>query len=66
MQTAISNAKDLNKSHKKNGTELISIDSNPSSQVMELVQNILLFIKKNKPFEYKGGSKLIDRGDCTD
>lgn len=38
---AIENAKNLNKKHNKSGTELISIESNPSTQIFAIVEEIL-------------------------
>ena len=38
---AIENAKKLNKIHKKDGIELISVESNPSTQVYSVVEEIL-------------------------
>lgn len=38
---AIENAKNLNKKHEKNGTELMSVESNPSTQIYAIVEEIL-------------------------
>jgi hypothetical protein len=38
---AIENAKKLNKIHRKNGIELISVESNPSTQVYSVIEEIL-------------------------
>ncbi|VVB94304.1 RloB-like protein [uncultured archaeon] len=38
---AIENAKNLNKKHEKTGTELICVESNPSTQVYAIVEEIL-------------------------
>lgn len=40
-ESAISSAKRLNELHKRNGTNLISINSNPSTQVFEIVEDLL-------------------------
>jgi hypothetical protein len=48
LSTAISNAKKLNEVHKKSSVPLISKESNPSTQVFELVKFIQELIKKNK------------------
>lgn len=38
---AIENAKNLNKKHDKSGTKLISVESNPSTQIYSIVEEIL-------------------------
>jgi hypothetical protein len=48
LPTAIENAKKLNKIHEKNYIELISVDSNPSSQVFKLIEFINKTIQENK------------------
>ena len=50
LSNAISGAKKLNEGHQKNRKELISIDSNPSTQVFELIEFIQQLIEKNKKF----------------
>lgn len=45
---AIKYAKKLNKIHDDANTELLSTDSNPSTQVFQLVEYILETIAKNK------------------
>lgn len=42
---AIENAKHLNKTHEKCGTELICVESNPSTQVYAIVEEILKITK---------------------
>jgi len=46
--TAISSAEKLNEIHQKKGVELISRDSNPSTQVFKLVKFIQQLVEKNK------------------
>ena len=48
LSNAISRAKKLNDTHQKKRTELISRDSNPSTQVFKLVEFIQQLIEKNK------------------
>lgn len=47
-QDAINNAKRLNQLHERNNVELLSTNSNPSTQVFRLVEYILETIAKNK------------------
>jgi len=48
LADAIMNAKELNKRHQANGIELYSRESNPSSQVYELIDFIKSVIEKNR------------------
>jgi len=48
LPKAIKNAKKLNKIHEKNNIKLISVESNPSSQVFKLVEFIQQTIEENK------------------
>ena len=45
---AINHAKRLNQLHERNHVELLSTDSNPSTQVFKLVEYILETIRKNQ------------------
>ena len=45
---AIGHAKKLNTKHRKTETKLLSVKSNPSTQVFQLVEYILKIIRKNK------------------
>ena len=47
-QTAIDNAKKLNQMHTEKGIKLFSTESNPSTQVFELVEYVLKTTSKNK------------------
>lgn len=48
IRAAMTNAESLNQGHQRNGVLLLSVDSNPSTQVFKLVKNIQDLIKKNK------------------
>ena len=48
IDVAIKNAKKLNLKHETSKTELLSVKSNPSTQVFQLVEHILETIKQNK------------------
>jgi hypothetical protein len=48
LPTAIDNAKKLNGIHEKRNIELISVDSNPSSQVFKLIEFIRKTIQENR------------------
>ncbi len=47
-EKAIINAKMLNNLHEKNGTDLKSIDSNPSTQVFKIVEELLSITQHSK------------------
>ena len=46
MPEAIANSKKLNKIHKKNKMDILSVESNPSTQVFTLVEDLLKFNEK--------------------
>jgi RloB-like protein len=48
---AIKHAKKLNKMHESNGIKILSVSSNPSTQVFKLVEYILKTIEINKSFK---------------
>ncbi len=47
-ESAINRAKRLNEMHEKNGTDLKSIDSNPSTQVFKIVEELLSITQHSK------------------